>query len=102
MKTNSPSTKTRNLLEQYIADHGLPDRVELPLQDIPCLTEDEQQAVIRELKALARGDEEAGPRLNEVWDKIWDRLDILEIEAALREPGEWIPYKEVRKDLGLD
>ena len=99
---DSSSTKTRNPLEQYVAEYGLPERVELPLQDISRLTEEEQQAVVRELKALGAGDEEAGVRLNEVWDEIWDRLDMAEIQAALRESQEWIPYEEVRKDLGID
>lgn len=92
-----------NILQQYIAEHGLPPGVELPAEDIPRLTEEEQRATIGALKALAAGDEEAGQGLNELWDDIWDRLDMPEIEAALAEAKEkgTIPWETVRKELGL-
>ena len=97
------SEEEDNLLQQYIAEHGLPPRVELPAEDIPRLTVEEQRATIEACEALAAGDEEAGQRLNELWDDIWDRLDIPEIEAALAEAEEegTIPWETLKEELGL-
>ena len=96
------ATKKLNLLEQYIAEHGLPPRVELHSDDIPRLTEEEQRATIEICEAIAAGDEEAGKRLNELWEEIWDRLDVIDANAALAESDERIPYEQIRKELGLE
>ncbi|MFH1738484.1 MAG: hypothetical protein ABIH23_05705 [bacterium] len=98
------TTKKLNLLEQYIAEHGLPPRVELHPDDIPRLTEEEQRATIEICQAIAAGDEEAGKRLNVLWEEIWDRLAAPEIETALAEAEEkgTIPWETVKKELGLE
>jgi hypothetical protein len=96
------SEVSANLLQRHIAERGLPPGVELPAEDIPRLTEEEQRATIEALEALAAGDEDAGRRLNELWEEIWDRLDVLDIETALAESDERIPYEQVRKELGLE
>jgi hypothetical protein len=91
-----------NLLQRYIAERGLPPGVELSAEDIPRLTEEEQRATIEACEALRAGDEDAGRRLNELWDEIWDRLDMPEIEAALAEElDEAIPWEKAREELGL-
>ena len=97
------SEEKANLLQRYIVEHALPPGVELPAEDIPRLTEEEQRATIKACEALAAGDEEAGQRLNELWDDIWDRLDIPEIEAALAEAEEegTIPWETLKEELGL-
>jgi hypothetical protein len=97
------SEVSANLLQRYIAERGLPEGVELPAEDIPRLTEEEQRATIEACEALAAGDEDAGRRLNELWDEIWDRLDMPEIEAALAEAEEkgTIPLREYMKSRGI-
>jgi hypothetical protein len=91
-----------NLLQRHIAEHGLPPGVELPAEDIPRLTEEEQRATIDACEALAAGDEDAGRRLNELWEEIWDRLDVLDAEEALAEEGEPIPLEDIKKKYGFD
>ena len=95
--------KTPNLLAQYIAEHGLPPRVKLPSEVIPQLTLEEQRATIEACEALAAGDEEAGARLNELWEDIWDRLEMPGFEAALAEAEEkgTIPLREYMKSRGI-
>ena len=95
--------KRSNLLSQYIAEHGLPPRVKLPSEVIPQLTLEEQRATIEACEALAAGDEAAGARLNELWEDIWDRLEMPGFEAALAEAEEkgTIPWETVKEDLGL-
>ena len=95
--------KEPNLLAQYIANHGLPPGVKLPSEVIPQLTAEEQQATIEACEALAAGDDEAGERLNELWEEIWDRLEMPGFEAALAEAKEkgTIPWETVKRELGL-
>ena len=97
------SEEKANLLQQYIAEYGLPVGVELPAEDIPRLTEEEQRATIKACEALAAGDEEAGQRLNELWDDIWDRLDIPEIEATLADIQEngTVSWESLKAELNL-
>jgi hypothetical protein len=91
------------LLAEYIAEHGLPPGVNLPSEVIPQLTPEEQQATIEACEALAAGDEEAGARLNELWEDVWDRLEMPGFEAALAEAEEkgTIPLREYMKSRGI-
>jgi len=103
LSNHQAEEKAPNLLAQYIANHGLPAGVKLPAEVIPQLTVEEQQATIEACKALAAGDEEAGERLNELWEDIWDRLEMPSFEAALAEAKEkgTIPLREYMKSRGI-
>ncbi len=96
------SEEKANVLQQYIAEHGLPPGVELPSEDIPRLTVEEQRATIEACEALAAGDEEAGQRLNELWEDIWDRLDVLDSDAVLAEEAEPIPLEDIKRKYGFE